>query len=100
MSVLTELSMFPMDKGESVSNYVSKVVEVLKNSDFPYKMGAMSSLIETDTIEESLSVVNKCYKALENDCNRVYVTIKMDIRKGKQNMMEGKIESLEKKLSN
>ena len=31
MSVLLEFAMFPTDKGESVSNYVSRIIKMIKN---------------------------------------------------------------------
>ncbi len=36
MSVLFEFAMFPTDKGESVSKYVSKVIKMIDKSDVNY----------------------------------------------------------------
>ena len=98
MSVLVEFAMFPTDKGESVSEYVSRIIKMFKDSDIPYELTPMGTVFEVDTIEEATSVINKAYKQLEPDCNRVYTTIKMDIRKNKSNRMKQKIESIKKKI--
>ena len=98
MSVLVEFAMFPTDKGESVSEYVSRIIKMFKDGDIPYELTPMGTVFEVDRIEEATEVINKAYKLLEPDCNRVYTTIKMDIRKGKKNRMKQKIESIKKKI--
>ena len=98
MSVLVEFAMFPTDKGESVSEYVSRIIKMFKESNIPYELTPMGTVFEVDKIEEATEVINRAYKLLEPDCNRVYTTIKMDIRKGKKNRMKQKIESIKKKI--
>jgi len=98
MSFLVEFSMFPTDKGESVSPYVSKIIKMIDESGIPYRLTPMGTIFETNTMEETLEVIHKAYKQLEPDCNRVYTVIKMDIRKNAQNRIEGKIKSVEEKL--
>ena len=98
MSVLVEFSMFPTDKGESVSPYVSRIIKMIDESGVPYKLTPMGTVFETETMEEALEILNKAYKQLEPDCNRVYSVAKFDIRKGKSNRLKQKIESVEKQL--
>ena len=98
MSFLVEFSMFPTDKGESVSPYVSRIIKMIDESQIPYRLTPMGTVFETNTMEEALEIINKAYKQLEPDCSRVYTVIKMDIRKNAQNRIEGKIKSVEEKL--
>ncbi len=98
MSVLVEFAMFPTDKGESVSNYVSRVIKVIDESGVEYKLTPMGTVFETDTMDEALEVLKKSYKVLEPDCNRVYSTVKFDIRKNRSSRMRQKIASIESKL--
>lgn len=98
MSFLVEFSMFPTDKGESVSPYVSRIIDMIDKSGVPYKLTPMGTVFETETMEEALDIINRAYKQLEPDCNRVYTVIKMDIRKGVHNRIEGKVKSVEEKL--
>lgn len=96
MSVLVEFAMFPTDKkGESASPYVSKVIEMIRESGVPYKLSAMGTTFETETIEEANDMIAKSYKILEPFSERVYSIIKMDIRKGAVNRISGKIKSVE-----
>jgi len=49
MSVLLEFSMFPTDKGESVSTHVSKVIKMIHDSGVTYQLTPMGTIIETAT---------------------------------------------------
>ncbi|NPA52257.1 MAG: MTH1187 family thiamine-binding protein [Aquificae bacterium] len=98
MSVLVDFAMFPTDKGESVSAYVSRIIKMIDESGVPYKLTPMGTVFEAQTIDEAMSIIAKAYKQLEPDCNRVYSTIKLDIRKGKTGRLKQKIESVEKRL--
>ncbi len=98
MSVLVEFSMFPTDKGESVSQYVSRIIKMIDETDIPYKLTPMGTVFEVESIEEALEIINKAYKQLETDCNRVYSVVKFDIRKGLSGRLQQKIRSVEQKL--
>ncbi|ACM93125.1 conserved hypothetical protein [Nautilia profundicola AmH] len=98
MSVLVEFAIFPTDKGESVSEYVSRVIKMFKESDLNYQLTPMGTVFEVESMEEATAVINNAYKQLEPDCNRVYTTIKMDIRKNKSNRMKQKINSIKNKI--
>lgn len=98
MSVLLEFAMFPTDKGASVSNEVGKVISMIRGLSFDYKLTAMGTIVETNTVPEALDIVNKAYEILEPHSDRIYSSIKMDIRKGKNRRLQGKIKSIEDKI--
>ncbi len=98
MSVLVEFSMFPTDHGESKSAYVSRIIDMIDKSGVPYKLSPMGTTFEAETIEDALKIIEQAYKVLEPDCNRVYSSLKMDIRKGTSGRMKSKIESVEKAI--
>ena len=98
MSVLLEFSMFPTDKGESVSEYVSKIIKMIDESGYAYQLTPMGTIIETYTVEEALEVVQDAYMILEPYTTRVYSSLKMDIRKGHMGRLKSKIASVEKHI--
>lgn len=98
MSVLLEFAMFPTDKGESVSDYVGRILRVIDEAGHPYTLTAMGTIIEVEKLDDAMMIVKKAYKQLERDCTRVYSTIKLDIRKGKMGRLKQKIASVEKKV--
>ena len=98
MSVLLNFAMFPTDKGESVSEYVGKVIQYIRESGVPYRLNPMGTTIETETMEEALGIVNQAYRILEPYAGRIYSTVNIDARKGPVGRMEGKISSVEGKI--
>ncbi len=98
MSVLLEFSMFPTDRGESKSEFVARVLDVIDTSGLAYQLTPMGTIVESETIDEALALVGACYKVLEPDCNRVSSFLKFDIRKGKSSRLGSKIASVEKHL--
>jgi len=99
MSYLVSLSLFPTDKGESVSKYVSKVIKLIKESGLAYKLTPMATIIETEDINEVFKIMERAYKILQEEgCNRIYTVMTVDYRKGKSNRMEQKIRSIEEKI--
>ena len=97
MSVLMEFSMFPTDKGESVSAYVSRILTFIDGSGASYRLTPMGTIVETDTLDEALRILSEAHKRLDTDCNRVYASVKLDIRKGRKSGLTQKIESIEKR---
>jgi uncharacterized protein (TIGR00106 family) len=97
MSVLIHFSLFPTDKGTSVSPYVAKSLRIIRASGLPYKLGPMSTAIEGEW-DEVMAVVERCFKELRKESSRIYMTLQMDYREGAANRIEGKIKSVEEKL--
>lgn len=98
MSVLMQFAMFPTDKGVSASPFVSRIIAMIRESGLPYQLSAMGTIIETETLEEAQSVVDKAFALLKHDCSRVYCTVTFDIRDGKTGRMKQKIASIEDKI--
>ncbi|NVO20256.1 MAG: thiamine-binding protein [Bacteroidetes bacterium] len=98
MSVLMQFAMFPTDKGASASPWVSRIIMLVRDSGYDYQLTSMATIVETNTLQEAQQLVDKAYKVLETDCERVYCTITYDIRKGPMGRLKGKVESIEKKI--
>ena len=96
--VLLEFSMSPFGKGESLSPYVSRLLNVIDQSGVRYKLTPMGTILEGEW-EDVMQVVTNCFKELENDCNRISTNIRIDYRKGSNSRMLQKINSIESKLN-
>ena len=95
--VLLEFSMSPLGKGESVSKYVSRSLDIIDKSGVPYRLNPMGTVLEGEW-EEVFSVVRKCYERMRKDCNRISCSIKVDYRKGHSGRLVSKVASVEKTL--
>ncbi len=76
----------------------SRILKVIDKEGHPYTLTAMGTIIEVEKLDDALKIVKKAYKQLEKDCNRVYSTIKLDIRKGAMGRLKQKIVSVERKV--
>jgi uncharacterized protein (TIGR00106 family) len=95
---VVEFSMFPLGKGESVSEYVARSVDIIDKSKVSYRLNAMGTVMEGEW-DELFSVIKKCLDQMTTDCNRVEAVIKVDYRKNVQKgMIDDKVKSVEKKL--
>ncbi len=98
MSVVTEFSMFPIDKTSGVSEYVGRILSLIREADIPYQLTAMGTIFETEDLSQSLGLIEKANNLLSPDCDRIYCSAKFDIRKGKTNCMKNKIESVKNRI--
>ena len=95
--VLLEFSMSPMDKGESVSSYVSRSLKIISESGVDYRLNPMGTVLEGEW-DEVMAVVKQCYEKMRSDCKRITCSIKIDYRHEKKDRLETKMSSVEKKL--
>ena len=97
MSVIVEFSIFPMDKGESLSSYVARAMKLIQDSGLPYELNPMGTCVEGDW-NDVMSLVDRCFQELQKDCKRISLALKADYRKGSTGRMKAKVESVRAKL--
>lgn len=95
--IMIELSMFPINKGESLSAYVARIVDIIDRSGLPYRLNPMGTVLEGEW-DEVMDVVKRCHQALEQDCNRIATTIKIDYRAGDKTRLDAKLKAVEGKV--
>jgi uncharacterized protein (TIGR00106 family) len=95
--VLLEFSISPLGKGESVSSYVARSLEIIEASGLDYRLHAMGTIVEGE-LDQVLDVLKRCMEAMAADCDRVSCTAKLDFRRGHRGRLETKVSSVERKL--
>ena len=80
-----------------MSEDVAKVIDIIDKSGLPYKLTAMSTIIEGDW-GPVMKVINKARLMLRRRHSRVYIVLTIDDRKGARNRLTGKVKSVEKRL--
>lgn len=98
MNTLIAVAIAPCGTGEEMSSYVAEVVRVIRESGLPNRTNSMFTEIEGEW-DEVMSVVKKAAMVLARQGIRTEVVLKADIRPGYQNMMQGKLERLEQKIT-
>ena len=94
---LMEFSMTPLAKGESVSPYVARSLDIVERSGLDYRLHAMGTIVEGQ-LDDLLRVLRECFAALEADCDRISCSAKFDFRRGGPGRLASKVASVEEKL--
>ncbi len=95
--ILVEFSMTPLGKGESVSEFVSRSLDIIDKSGLPYRLTPMGTCLEGEW-DEVFAVIERCYRRMSEDCDRITTSIKVDHRKGKSGRLDSKINAVQEQL--
>jgi uncharacterized protein (TIGR00106 family) len=95
--VLLELSIFPVDRGESLSADVAVALDIIDRSGIPYRLGPMGTTLEGEW-DACMKVVDECFRALSARSARVLVNLKADYRQGRTDGLRAKTESVERQV--
>lgn len=80
--IISQLSIAPVGTGTSLSKYVRKALEIIKNSNVNYKINDMGTVIETRDLETLFDVVKRAHEAVLNTgAGRVITELKIDDRR-------------------
>lgn len=95
--VLLEFSITPIGRGESVSPYVARCLDLVERSGLDYRLHAMGTILEGEW-DEVMALLGACFRELARDCPRLSITAKMDYRKGEKGRLREKVASVERRL--
>ena len=95
--VLLEFLMSPMTRGESVSPYVARSLDIIDKSGLPYQLTPMGTIIEGEWAEV-MAVVTACFERMRVDCDRIGTQIRIDYRAGPGGRIKSKVESVQQKV--
>ena len=95
--VLLEFSISPLNKGESVSSYVARSLEIIEASGLAYELHAMGTIVEGE-LSEVLALLETCMEAMAADCDRISCMAKLDYRRHAKGRIRSKVASVEKLL--
>ena len=92
--LLAEFSLTPLDKGESVSTYVARSLDIIDRSGLPYRLGPMGTCVEGEW-DEVMTVLRDVFARMSEDCDRVSIAFRGDWRRGRSGRLTAKIEKVE-----
>lgn len=97
MNTLVAVSIAPLGVGDELSAAVAEVVKVIRQSGLPNRTTAMYTEIEGDW-DEVMKVVRDATFVLACKGIRTQVVLKADVRPGHVNMMQSKVDKINKIL--
>ena len=97
MNALVAVAIAPFGVGDELSPYVAQAVKVIRESGLPSRTTSMFTEIEGE-YDAVMETVKKATFVLAQKGIRTEVVMKMDIRPGYENTMDGKLERLNRHL--
>ena len=99
-AVIAEFSVIPLGlKETSLSKYVAEAIKIVKDSGIKYQLTPMGTILEDDSLERILSVIQRVHNALfELGIPRLLTRISIDERRDVSRTMESKVESVLRRL--
>jgi uncharacterized protein (TIGR00106 family) len=89
--ILAQLSVYPIGEGTSLSRFVKKGIQVIKESGFKYEIGGLSTAIEVPDLDSLFQLVKKVHQAhLSEGAQRIVIDLKVDDRRDKEATIERK----------
>ena len=93
--ILSQLSIYPVGEGTSLSRFVKKGVRIIKDSGYAYKVGGLSTAVETPDMDALFDLIKKIRQAhLDEGAQRIIVDLKIDDRHDKNATLNSKISSV------
>jgi uncharacterized protein (TIGR00106 family) len=94
--IIAQLSIAPIGVGTSLSKYVKKAVNVLREENIKFENNAMATVIETEDLDTLFNVVQKAHNTmLDAGVKRVITELKIDDRRDKDATAKSKINAIQ-----
>ncbi|WNY23368.1 hypothetical protein MmiHf6_06750 [Methanimicrococcus hongohii] len=97
MNTLIAVAIAPFGVGDEISKEVAEVIRIIRESGLPNKTNSMFTEIEGEW-DEVMKVVKDATFVLAEKGIRTEVVLKADIRPGYTNMLNGKLDRLDRAI--
>jgi uncharacterized protein (TIGR00106 family) len=89
--MIASFSVYPIGEGTNLSHFVKKGVAVIRESGYPYEVGAMSTSVEVPDLDSLFELINKVHAAhVAEGARRIVIDLKVDDRRDKGATMASK----------
>ena len=93
--MIAEFSVIPIGAGSSTSVHVANVVKLIDESGLEYRLNPMGTVVEGEWADV-MALIERCHRLVADDVERVLTSITIDDRKGRNDRITKKIESVER----
>jgi uncharacterized protein (TIGR00106 family) len=95
--MLVQFNILPVGVGSSIGDKVAEVLKIVDASGLPYKVTPMGTVIEGEW-DEVMKLIKACHTTIIKTEERVITSMTIDDRPGRQNRIEEKVKSIERRL--
>ncbi len=96
LTIIAELSVFPVGEGTSLSPYVKKALEAIRSVEgLRIQVTPMGTIVEATNLEQILEAFRRAHRAVkEAGAKRIVAQLKVDDRLDKPRRMEDKVKAV------
>jgi len=96
LTIIAEISIFPVGEGTSLSPYVKKAFEAIRSVEgLKLQVTPMCTILEATDLEQILEAFKRAHKAVkEAGAKRIVAHLKIDDRLDKPRSMEDKVKAV------
>lgn len=95
--MLMELTVIPLEGGQSLSGTLAPLIRMVDASGLDYQVNAFGTLVE-GPLDQLLDLGRRCHLEARKQAGRVLTTLKLDDFGERKGELEGAVERVEKKL--
>ncbi|MBN2654102.1 MAG: MTH1187 family thiamine-binding protein [Nitrospirae bacterium] len=95
--MLAQFSVIPLGVGDSLSEKIAGIVDIVDRSGLEYKLTAMGTIVEGNW-DELMELLNRCRQEALKSSDRVYITVAIDDRMNKSGRITSKPDSVQRRL--
>ena len=95
--MLVELSVIPLQGGNSVSDEIAEVLALVHASGLPYQLTPSGTCIEGEW-EDVMTLVRQCHEQARRRSPHVVTTLKIEDEEGATNKLRSNVASVEQKV--
>ena len=100
MKVMIDLCVVPIGVGVSVSDHVAACQQIIAAAGLSHRLHPYGTIIEGDW-DEVFAVVKQCHQRVHAmGAPRIHTTLRVGTRTDRDQSMQQKVESVERKLKN
>lgn len=100
MLIITALTIFPIGVGTGLSRYLKASLQALEDAGVRYRIGPMSTTLETATLEQLFTAVKTAHDAqLKLGAQRIYLVLNIDDRRDKDARIDTKLAAVNRSTS-
>lgn len=95
--MVVEFSIVPIGRGVHLSQAIAELIKIIEASGIDYQLTPMGTILEGDW-DQVMNVIKKCHFTALKKSRRVLTTIRIDDFQGRTGRMQGKVNSVIKRL--
>jgi len=95
--MIVEFSITPLGKGESLSEDVARILDLVDRSGLDYRLTPMGTIVEGEW-DEVMALIKECHHLMLERAPRVATWIHIDDRKSHTDQIQHKVKAVEERL--